>query len=67
MRCYHTLMRMAHMLNELVNHTKEGVVFVRELGMSAFLKFVKETFSGKWLSPDWIADFLRKPFQLRLE
>ena len=67
MQCYHFLMRMAHMLNELANHSKEGKVFVCELGMSAFLKFVKETFSGPWLTADWIAGFLKKPFQLRLE
>jgi hypothetical protein len=60
-------MRMAHMLNELANHTKEGAVFVRQLGMSAFLKFVRETFSGLWLTAEWIADFLKKSFQLRLE
>jgi len=67
MRGHHCLMRMAHMFNALAEHTKQGARFIRELGIQAFRRFVRETMSGLWLKPEWMAELLTRPFQLRLE
>lgn len=67
MRGYHCLMRMAHMLNALAEHTKQGAWFVRDIGIQAFRRFVRETLSGRWLTQKWMKELLKLPFQLRLE
>jgi hypothetical protein len=67
MRGHHCLMRMAHMFNALAEHAKQGSRFVREMGIQAFRRFVRETMSGLWLTPEWMAALLTRNFQLRLE
>ncbi|EDN67943.1 hypothetical protein BGP_3122 [Beggiatoa sp. PS] len=66
MQNYHYLMRMAHALNALALNTKLGAKFVRKIGIQPFLKLVRETLTGLWLTIDWMALLLTKPFQLRL-
>ena len=67
MQGYHYLMRMAHALNVLALKTRKGVKLQREMGIQPLLKFVRETLSGLWLTIEWMAQLLTKPFQLRLE
>ena len=67
MRSFHALMRIAHFLNALAQRTKKAKEFIGELGIKGYLALVKETFSGLWLSSEWMADLLKRPFQLRFE
>lgn len=67
MRCYHLLMRMVHLLNELVQGTKKGKKYIRQLGLAGYWEFVKSTLTGLWLTSEWTAKLVRTSFQLRLE
>ena len=67
MRCFHSLMRMAHLLNELVQRTRSVKKHIRQLGIAGYWKLVKSTLSGLWLTSEWMGDLLTAPFQLRLE
>lgn len=67
MKGFHQLMRLAHLLNALAPYTPRVVKQVRTLGVTAFLRLVRETCAHPWLSPQWIAQFLATPVQLRLE
>jgi hypothetical protein len=67
MKGFHQLMRLAHLLNALAQYTQRVAPQVRTLGVAAFLRLVRETCAHPWLSPQWIAQFLATPVQLRLE
>ncbi len=67
MKGFHSLMRLAHLLNAIAQYTKRGAKQVRTQGVRAFLKFVRETGANPWLSPPWIQQLLATPIQLRLE
>ncbi len=67
MKGYHTLMRLAHAMNALALHTKAVAWQVREPGLGAFLKLVRETCANEWLSDEWCRALRTAPFQLRLE
>ena len=67
MKGFHQLMRLAHLLNALAQYTSRVALQVRTMGVAAFLRFVRETCAHPCLSPQWIAQFLATPVQLRLE
>ena len=67
MRGFHCLMRMAHMFNAIALHTKRVRALVKPLGIQAFLKFVRDSLVGRWLSSDWRKAFVNMPFQLQIE
>jgi len=67
MRCFHALMRIAHLMNELVQRTRSVKKYIHQLGIVGYWELVKSTLSGLWLTSEWIADLLTAPFQLRLE
>jgi len=67
MKGFHDLMRLAHLLNAIAQYTKRVAKQVRTQGVRAFLKFVRETCTHPWLSPQWIQQLLATPIQLRLE
>jgi hypothetical protein len=67
MKGFHSLMRLAHLLNAIAQYTKRVAKQVRTQGVRAFLKFVRETCANPWLSPQWIQHLLATPIQLRLE
>ena len=67
MRGYHCLMRLAHAMNALAQHTKAVAWQVREMGLGAFLALVRETCANKWFSDEWCRALRAAPFQLRLE
>jgi len=67
MRCFHALMRIAHLLNELVQRTRSVKKYIDQLGIVGYWELVKSTLSGLWLTSEWIGSLLTAPFQLRLE
>lgn len=60
-------MRLAHLINALALATRRVIEQVRELGVQAFLRCVRETCANRWLSHDWIERFRHQNRQLRLE
>jgi hypothetical protein len=67
MKGFHSLMRLAHLLNAIAQYTQRVAKQVRTQGVRAFLKFVRETCAHPWLSPQWIQHLLATHIQLRLE
>lgn len=67
MKGFHSLMRLAHLLNAVAQDPKRVAKQLRTQGVRAFLKFVRETCAHPWLSPQWIQQLLATPIQLRLE
>lgn len=67
MKGYHYLMRLAHLLNALALATRRVMRQVRELGVQAFLRWVRESCAHRWLRPAWLEQLRRQPPQLRLE
>ena len=69
MRGYHYLMRLAHLLNTLARFSSALAKQHLELGVRAFIKFVRSTFSGPWFDLAGVAALqqrMQDPFQLRL-
>lgn len=66
MKGYHYLMRLAHLINTLVQCSVDLHERVVSMGMRAFLRFVRETLTGPWLNTDRIRLLLNRPHQLRL-
>jgi len=67
MKGYHYLMRLAHLINALALATKRVIEQVRQLGVQAFLRWVRDTCANRWLPHDWIERFRHQNRQLRLE
>jgi hypothetical protein len=65
MRGYHYLMRLAHLLNTLARFSSALAAQHREIGVRAFLRFVRDTYSGPWLDVEMIQQRMKRPFQLR--
>jgi hypothetical protein len=64
---FHHLLRLAHLIHAITFATPCATKFVGTMGLREFLIFVKETFTGPWLSKEWVAQFLVQPFHLLLE
>ena len=64
MKGFHALMRIAHMINAITLLTKDVAKKVKQMGTSCFFEFVLETCANRWLTPQWIENFLRKPFRI---
>jgi hypothetical protein len=64
---FHHLMRLAHLIQAITFGTPRVARLVRKMGLREFLTFVKESFTGLWLSKDWIAQLLAGSFQWQLE
>ena len=65
MKGYHYLMRIAHLLNVLVQHSQQLVKLVQELGATGLINFIRQTLSGPWLDAERVTTALSKPRQLR--
>ena len=63
---YHFLMRIGHVLNVLVHFSESLFKKVRRIGVTAFVKFIRETIAAPWLDPAIINDIDTKKYQLRL-
>jgi len=66
MKGYHYLMRLGHLINILAIYSECLVKIVRELGVRGFIRFIRETLIGPWLTPPWVQERLAANFQLRL-
>jgi len=67
MRGYHYLMRIAHLLNTLARYSTALAGLFQEMGIQAFIRFVRATYTGPWLEDAAaIEQRRRKPFRLRL-
>ena len=67
MRGYHYLMRIAHLLNTLARYSTALAGLFQEMGIQAFIRFVRTTCTGPWLEDAGdIEQRRRKPFRLRL-
>ena len=67
MQGYHSLMRLAHLFNALALATRRVAKQVRELGVQAFLRFVRESCAHRWLQLEGLQQLRACPLQLRLE
>jgi len=65
MKGYHYLMRIAHLLNILVQYSAQLVKLVKELGTRGLIRFIHQTLSGPWLDAERVNTALSKPRQLR--
>ena len=63
---WHTLMRLAHLLNILTLHTVALWDTVCTLGIRGTLRFLRESFTGNWLNISSLRNLRNKPAQLRL-
>ena len=66
MKGYHYLMRLGHFINVLAVYSECLVDIVRKFGVRGFIRFVRETLVGPWLSPPQVQERLGANFQLRL-
>jgi hypothetical protein len=66
MKGYHYLMRIGHLINVLTLYSERLAKTIRDLTMSGFIRFVRNTISGPWLDYLWVKRRLEVPFQLRL-
>lgn len=67
MKGYHCLMKIADCLNVLARFSEPLANTFREMGVRPFLRFLRETCAGPWLSPLRVASRLQQHFQLPLE
>lgn len=65
-RGYHLLMRLAHFINVIVEHSELLNRKIKRLGVQAFIKFLDETLRGPWLDLQSIKARLCRCYQLRL-
>jgi hypothetical protein len=66
MKGYHYLMRIAHLLNVLVQRSAQLARLVEELGARGLIRFIRQTLSGPWLDYDRLQRRLGCRRQLRL-
>jgi len=64
---FHHLLRLAHLIHAITFATPRAAKLIGAMGIREFLIFVKETFTGRWLSKEWVTQFLAQPFHLLLE
>lgn len=62
---YHYLMRIGDLLNVLAAFSSKLIKIVKEKGLQGFIRFVRQTLSGRWLECPEVQRRLRLPFQLR--
>ncbi len=67
MQSFHYLMRLGHAINAISEFTKSLKRYVKELGVSATLKLIKDTLFSPWLPTEWYAEQAQIGTQLRLQ
>ena len=65
MKGYHYLMRIGHLLNELVLNAVQLATIVATLGARGFIHFIRQTLSGPWLDAEQVRRRLSQPSYLR--
>lgn len=66
MKGYHYLMRLAHLLNNVVMRGVEMVDWVKQKGIRGLIHFLRQALSGALLNHVALRELLSKKFQLRL-
>ncbi len=66
MKGFHTLMRLAHMLNTLALHQVALWPTVQAKGIGPTIHWIYQTIAGNWLDTDVIAARRSRPHSLRL-
>ena len=66
MKGYHYLMRLAHLINVLAQHTELLAKLVLNRGVRGLIQFLRDTCKGLWLNPERIRQILNSPCQIRL-
>lgn len=66
MKGYHYLMRLAHLINTLVQCSVDLHERVVSMGIRAFWRFARETLTGPWLNAERIRLLVNRSHQLRL-
>jgi hypothetical protein len=66
MKGYHYLMHIGHMLNVLAHYSEALVEKVRQLGVRAFIRYIRETFLNPWFESERLKARLKPKPQLRL-
>lgn len=67
MQGFHSLLRLAHVVNALSEFTKKLKKWIKEQGCTAILKLIKETIFNPWLSSEWYQQEHTKPIRLTLQ
>ncbi len=65
MKGYHYLMRIGHLLNELVLNAVQLATIVATLGARGFIHFIRQTLSGPWLDAEQVRRRLSQASYLR--
>lgn len=61
---FHYIMRIAHLINTIALLNKDVHEKIKQMGVSEFFDFVRETCANPWLSLEWIRAFLQKPLRV---
>ena len=64
---FHYLMRLGHAINAISEFTKKLKKYIKENGVVATLKLIKETLFSPWLPTIWYEEQSKKVGQLRLQ
>jgi len=66
MKGFHYLMRLAHLLNILVQYSIKIYEIIKQYGVRGVIKLLVSTLSGPWLDYERIDKFISKKHQIRL-
>ena len=66
MKGFHYLMRLAHLLNVLVQYSVKIYEKIKEFGIRGVIDLLVSTLSGPWLDYDKIEVFIHRKHQIRL-
>ena len=67
MQGFHYLMRLGHAINAICEFTKKLKKHIKENGVGATLKIIKDTLSSPWLPSEWYDEQSKKVAELRLQ
>jgi hypothetical protein len=67
MRGFHLLMRLGHAMNALSQFTGKLKKYIKANGISATLKFIKDTLCSPWLTDVWHEEQYKQTPQLRFQ
>ena len=66
MKGFHYLMRLAHLLNTLVQYSVNIYEKIKEYGVRGIIELLVSTLSGPWLDYERIKNFISRKHQIRL-
>ncbi len=67
MQSFHLLMRLAHAVNAISEFTKKMKQWIKEQGVHATLKLIKDTLFNPWLPSEWYEQQNKQPIRLTLQ